>query len=55
MPKQAKSSTVKVRENKPLISYPNEFGATPSGDLRCNFCDVLIKCDKIYCGESPKK
>ena len=44
MPKQAKSSTAKVREI--CRQYPNEFEATPAGDLRCKFCDVLVKCDK---------
>jgi len=53
MPKQAKSLTAKIREIS--HQYPNEFGAAPSGDLRCNFYDVLVKCDKNFCGESPKK
>jgi len=44
MSKLAKSSTVKIREI--CHQYPNEFGANSSGDLRCNFCDVLVKCGK---------
>ena len=44
MPQQAKSSTAKVREI--CRQYPDEFGKTPAGDLRGNFCDVLVKCDK---------
>ena len=41
MPKEAKSSTTKVR----LIckEYPDEFSATPARDLRCNLCDVLVR------------
>ena len=44
MPKQAKSSTAKVRQI--CQEYPDEFSATPARDLRCNLCDVLVKCDK---------
>ena len=46
MPKQAKSSIAKVREV--CRQYPNEFEATPAGDLRCKFCEVLVKCDKKF-------
>ena len=28
---------------------------TPAGDLRCNFCDVLVKCDKKLFAESHRK
>ena len=35
--------------------YPNEFLATPTGDLRCNFCDVLVKCHKKFFVESHRK
>ena len=42
MPEQARSTTAKVR--KLCRQYLNEFGETPAGDLRCNFCDVLVKC-----------
>ena len=37
MPKQAKSSTAKVRQI--FQEYPDEFSATPARDLRCNLCD----------------
>ena len=52
MPKQTKSSTVKVRQI--CQEYPDEFLATPARDLRCNLCDVLVKCDKVYV-ESHRK
>ena len=35
--------------------YPDEFSATPAGDLRCNLCDVLVKCDKKFFVESHRK
>ena len=41
MPKQAKSSTAKVRQI--FQEYPDEFSATPARDLRCNLCDVRQK------------
>ena len=41
MPKQVKSSTTKVRQI--FLEYPDEFSATPDGDLQCNLCDVLVK------------
>ena len=53
MPKQAKSSTAKVRQI--CQEYPDEFSATPARDLRCNLCDVLVKCDKTLFGESHPK
>ena len=53
MPKQAKSSIAKVRQT--YQKYPNEFSATPAGDLRCNLCDVLVKCDKKFFVESHRK
>ena len=53
MPKQAKSSTAKVREI--CRQYPNEFEATPAGDLRCKLCEVLVKCDKKFFAESHRK
>ena len=53
MPKQAKSSIAKVRQT--CQEYPNEFLATPAGDLRCNLCDVLVKWDKkFFCGSHQK-
>ena len=52
MPKQAKSTTAKIREI--WRQYLKEFGETPAGDLRCNFCDLLVKCEKFFCGGSPK-
>ena len=53
MPKQAKSSTAKVRQI--FQEHPDEFLATPSRDLRCNLCDVLVKCDKKFFVESHRK
>ena len=53
MPKQAKSSTAKVRQI--CQEYPDEFSATPAGDLRYNLCDVLVKCDKKFFVESHRK
>ena len=53
MPKQPKSSTAKV--TKISSEYPNEFLATPVGDLRCNLCDVLVKCDKKFFVEGHRK
>ena len=53
MPKQAKSSTAKVRHI--CQEYPDEFSATPARDLRCNLCDVLVKCDKKFFVESHRK
>ena len=53
MPKQAKSSTAKVREI--CRQYPNEFEATPAGDLRCKLCEVLVKCDKKVFAEGHRK
>ena len=41
IPKQPKSSTAKVRQI--CSEYPDEFLATPVGDLRCNLCDVLAE------------
>ena len=53
MPKQAKSSTAKVRQI--CQEYPNEFLAIPAPDLRCNLCEVLVKCDKKFFVESHRK
>ena len=53
MPKQAKSSIAKVRQT--CQEYPDEFSATPAGDLQCNLCDVMIKCDKKFFVESHRK
>ena len=53
MPKQAKSSTAKVRQI--CQEYPDEFSATPALDLRCNLCDVLVKCNKKFFVESHRK
>ena len=53
MPKQAKSSTAKVKQI--CQEYPDEFSATPARDLRCNLCDVLVKCDKKFFVESIRK
>ena len=46
MPKQAKSSTAKVRQI--CHEYPDEFSATPARDLR-------VKCDKKFFVESHRK
>ena len=53
MPKQTKSSTAKVRQI--CHEYPDEFSTTPARDLRCNRCDVLVKCDKKFFVESHRK
>ena len=53
MPKQAKSSTAKVRQI--FQEYPDEFSTTSACDLRCNLCDVLVKCDKKFFVESHRK
>ena len=53
MPKQPKSSTPKVRQI--CSKYPDEFLATPVGDLRYNLCDVLVKCDKKFFVENHRK
>ena len=53
MPKQAKSSTAKVKQI--CQEYPNEFSATPACDLRCNSYDVLVECDKKFFVESHRK
>ena len=53
MPKQAKSSIAKIRQT--CQEYPDEFSGTPAGDLRCNLCDVLVKCDKKFFVESHRK
>ena len=53
MPKQAKSSIAKVRQT--CQEYPDEFSATPAGHLRCNLCDVLVKCGKTFFVESHRK
>ena len=53
MPKQPKFSTAKVRQI--CNEYPDEFLAIPAGDLRCNLCDVLAKCDKKIFAESHRK
>ena len=52
MPKQAKFSIAKVRQI--CREYQDEFLATLAGDLRCNLCDVLVKCTKSFC-EMPLK
>ena len=53
MPEQAKSSLAKVGQT--CQEYPDEFSATPAGDLRYNLCDVLVKCDKKFFVESHRK
>ena len=53
LPKQAKSSITKVRQI--CQKYPDEFSATPARDLRCNLCDVLVKCDKTFFVKSHRK
>ena len=54
MPKQATSSTAKVKQI--CQKYPEEFSATSAGYLRCNLCEVLVKCDKKFFVEwQPRK
>ena len=35
---------IKIQENLP--QYLNDIGATPVGNLSCNFCDLFVKYDK---------
>ena len=53
LPKQVNSSTAKVRQI--CQEYADEFSAIPDCDLRCNLCDVLVKCDKKFYVESHQK
>ena len=53
MPKQTKSSIAEVRQT--CQEYPDEFSVTPAGDLRCNLCDVLVKCHKKFFVEIHRK
>ena len=53
MPKQAKSSKAKVKQI--CQEYPDEFLSTLAGDLRCNLCNVLVKCEKKFFCEKPEK
>ena len=53
MPKQAKSSTAKVKQI--CQEYPDEFSAIPARGLRCNLYDVFVKCDKTFFVESHRK
>ena len=53
MAKQAKPTTAKVRQI--CQECPDEFSATPARDLRCNLCDVVVKCDKKFFVESHRK
>ena len=53
MTKQAKSSTAKVRQI--CQEYPDEFSTTPANHLRCNLCDMLVKCDKKLFVKSHRK
>ena len=52
MLKQAKFSA-KVRQI--CQEYLDEFLATPARDLRCNLCDMLVKCNKKFFVESHQK
>ena len=54
MPKQAKSFAAKVRQIRQ--EYLDKVSATSAGNLRCNFCNVLlVKCDKKFFVESHRK
>ena len=53
LPKQVNSSTAKVRQI--CQEYADEFSAIPDCDLRCNLCDVVVKCDKKFYVESHQK
>ena len=53
MPKQVNSSIAKVR--KICQEYPNEFLVTPAGNLQCNLCNVLVKCNKKFFVEIHQK
>ena len=42
--------------DKFLREYPDEFSTTPASDLLCNFCNVLVKCDKkVFFVETHQK
>ena len=43
----------KVRQT--CHEYPDEFSTTLAGDLRCDLCDVLVKCNKKFFVESHRK
>ena len=53
MAKQPKPLTAKVRQI--CSEYPDEFLATPVGDLRYNLCDLLVKCDKKFSWKVTEK
>ena len=53
MPKQAKSSIAKVKQT--CQEYPDEFSATPAGDLRCNLCDMLVNATKSFLWKATEK
>ena len=53
MPKQAKSILSKL--GKICRKFNNEFSATPGGELRCDLCEVIVKCEKKYFVESHRK
>ena len=53
MPQQAKSFAAKVRQI--CQEYPDEFSATSARDLRCNLCDVLVRCGEKFFVESHRK
>ena len=53
IPTQAKSSTAKVRQI--CQEYPNEFLATLAGNLQCNLCNELVKCDKKFLWKATEK
>ena len=38
-----------------MPGYPDEFSTNPAGDLRCNLCDVIVKCDKKFFEECRRK
>ena len=53
LPKLAKYSIAKVRQI--CVKHPDEFLATPAGDLHCNLCDVLVKCDEKFLWKAIEK
>ena len=53
IPKQAKSSTAKVRQI--CQEYLDESTATPAGDLQCNLSNVLVKCTKNFLWKATEK
>jgi hypothetical protein len=46
MPKVRASQTAKIMRF--VRDYPHEFACSPSNELYCRLCEVVIKCDKLF-------